>query len=68
MLHSLSLAGIPQGGLDMTTDLSTLLTGLVVLLTVSLLGILFASGAEMARKAQPLHPTHGDIDALPKAA
>jgi hypothetical protein len=52
----------------MTTDLSSLLTGLVVLLTVSLLGILFASGAQQARKAQDQHPTSQEFGVLPKAA
>ncbi len=68
MLSSLSLSGVPQVGLDMTSDLSSLLTGLVVLLTVSFLGILLASGADMARKAQVQHPTQGNFNALPKAA
>jgi hypothetical protein len=68
MLYPLSLSGVPQSGLDLTTDLGSLLTGLVILLTVSLLGILFTIGADRAREVKLQHSMPEDLGVLPKAA
>lgn len=68
MFSSLSLSGVPQGGLDMTTDLTSLFVGLVVILGLSLLGIAFAIGVHDTREARAKKPTYEESGALPKAA
>lgn len=69
MLSSLSLSGVPQYGIDMTTDFTPLFVGLVVMLGFSLLGIVFAIGVHDTRKAQTkeLRVTN-EVASLPKAA
>lgn len=68
MFSSLSLSGIPQSGLDMTTDLTSLFVGLVVILGLSLLGIAFAIGVHDTREARSKNPSYEESGALPKAA
>ena len=68
MFSSLSLSGVPQSGLDMTTDLTSLLIGLVVVLGLSLLGIAFAIGVHDTREARSQKPNYEESGALPKAA
>jgi hypothetical protein len=69
MLSSLSLSGVPQQVLDMTTDFSPLFVGLVVILGFSLLGIAFAIGVHDTRKAQAkeVHALDESVT-FPKAA
>ena len=68
MFPSLSLSGIPQSGLDMTTDLTSLFVGLVVILGLSLLGIAFAIGVHDTREARSKSLNYEESGALPKAA
>ena len=68
MFSSLSLSGVPQSGLDMTADFTSLFVGLVVVLGLSLLGIAFAIGVHDTRKAQSQKPRYEGCRALPKAA
>ena len=69
MLSPLSLSGIPNMMLDMTTDFAPLFVGLVVLLGLSLLGIAFAIGVHDTREAQRRMPQlPEEAPTLPKAA
>ncbi len=69
MWSSLSLSGIPQQGLDMTTDFTPLFMGLVVVLGLSLLGIAFVIGAYDARQAHMKEVRESsEVASLPKAA
>lgn len=69
MLSSLSLSGIPQQGLDMTTDFTPLFIGLVVVLGLSLLGIAFVIGVYDTRQAQKKElRVSSEVASLPKAA
>jgi hypothetical protein len=69
MLSSLSLSGVPQQVLDMTTDFTPLFVGLVVMLGLSLLGIVFAIGVHDTRQAQTKERrVTNEVVSLPKAA
>ena len=68
MFSSLSLSGVPQSGLDMTADFTSLFVGLVVVLGLSLLGIAFAIGVHDTREARSKKPKYEECGALPKAA
>ena len=68
MFSSLSLSGVPQSGLDMTTDLTSLFIGLVVVLGLSLLGFAFAIGVHDTREARSKKPKYEESEVWPKAA
>ncbi len=68
--HVLSLsAAVPNGVLDMTTDLAPLLSGLVVGVGLGILALAFAIGFHDTQKAQRKAEEAVDTSApLPKAA
>ncbi len=69
MWSSLSLSGVPQQILDMTTDFTPLFVGLVVVLGLSFLGIAFVIGAYDARQAHMKEVrVSSEVASLPKAA